>query len=142
MTLALEWIKPSDIRDKWPLIIDGVKQVEKNIDDWLAEDLYMSIKTGACNLHIGTIDGEYKGFIILQKQENFGLTLLHVWASYSNAKDFNILHECNAQIEEWAKAIEAKKITFSSTRRGWARQAIKLGFKPTITIYEKEVIYG
>ena len=94
----------------------------------------MALMTGACNLHTGYQDGEYQGFLITQQQEQYGTTALHIWAAYSEG--LNLLEVTMAQIREWAKAINADRITFSSSRRGWARTGMKLGFEPTMTIYE------
>lgn len=133
--ITLEWVKPSQIRDTWPAIKEGLKKIEKSTDAWIVEDIYMAIKMGTCNLHVASIDGEYKGFLIVQQQENYGVIGLHIWAAYSNGMDFNILDNSMEQVKEWAKNVEAKKITFSSTRKGWTKQALKLGFQasPLIT---------
>ena len=133
--ITIDWIKPAQIRDHWPLIKEGLKKVESLSKEWLVEDVYMSLRMGTCNLHILTIDGEYKGFTVTQQQDSYGSPVLHVWMGYSTADDFDILKECLNEIKLWAKAIEAKKITFGSPRKGWAKQAIKLGFKasPLIT---------
>lgn len=138
--LFLEWIKPGNLRDVWPQVKEGLEQVEKTTDAWITEDIYMALKMGTCNLHIGTVNGEYKGFLILQKQDNYGSVSLHVWAGYSEGKDFNLLEQSTEQLIEWAQSVEAKKITFSSTRKGWAKQALKVGFKPSpLVTYEMKL---
>lgn len=136
----LEWIKPAQLRKYWPIIKEGVQIIEKSTDAWIAEDIYMAIKTGSCNLHVGTLDGKYIGFIIIQQQENYGVTSLHIWAGYSTAQKFDILELASEQFKEWGASINAEKITFSSTRPGWAKQAKKIGFEasPLIT-YEMKL---
>ena len=132
--MRLDWIKPGDIRLHWETIKPGLKKIEATTDAWIVEDIYLALRTNACTLHIG-YEEEYVGFIITQKQDNYGVVGIHVWAAYSEAHDFNILEAAVTHLHDWAHNVEAKKITFSSTRKGWMRQAQKLGFKqsPLIT---------
>jgi len=88
------------------------------------------------------VNGEYKGFTVTQQQDNYGTPLLHIWCAYSEGKDFDILKECMEKLDNMAKTIEANKITFGSSREGWAKQAINLGFKPNPTITYEKVING
>lgn len=134
MTILLEWIKPARIREIWPTIKPGLEDIEKRTSEWLIEDIYLTLITGQCNLHLCMVDNEYKGFTITQQQDNYGIRL-HIWCGYSTGKDFNILVECLDEIKEWARKIDAVKVTFSTARKGWTKHAVKLGFKqsPLIT---------
>jgi hypothetical protein len=85
------------------------------------------------------VNNDYKGFMVTQKQENYGRVSLHVWAAYSEADDFDVLENGTGQLKEWANNIKARKITFSTTRKGWSKVAPKLGFEPTLTTYELEL---
>ena len=135
-TLAFHWIKPGELRSVWAMIKPGIDKVARTTDAWITEDIYVAIKTGAVNLHVVYQDGEYKGLTVTQQQDSYGEVTLHVWAAYSQGHDFNILEQSVEQFKEWGKAVNAKKITFSTNRKGWAKQALKLGYKPTLTTYE------
>ena len=138
--ITLEWIKPSQIRDVWPQIKEGLATLEDKQKEWLIEDIYMALKLGNCNLHKITDEHGYIGFIITQQQENYGVLTLHIWVGYSNRHNFNVVVHAFDSVREWAKSIDAKKITFGSHRKGWAKQAEKVGFtaSPNI-IYQMEL---
>ena len=140
--ITLEWIKPSKLKENWSIIKPGLEKLVTLSDSWIVEDMYLSLLNGSCTIHIGKINNKYIGFVITQQLEANSVITLHVWAAYSSGNDFNMLYEVNDQITEWAKAIEAQKITFFSPRKGWIKQAAKLGFEasPMIT-YEKRVNY-
>ena len=131
----LEWIKPANIRELWPTIKPGIEKVESLSKEWIAEDVYLSLKLGTCNLHIVTIDGEYEGFIVTQQQDNHSIINLHIWIAYSKKNNHDMVVECMDSIKQWAEKIDAKYVTFGSVRKGFARQAIEYGFKasPLIT---------
>lgn len=134
----LEWIEPARLHEAWEDVRTGLLEVQKAGDDWLVEDVYKSIKDGFSQLHIGYLDDIYKGFIITQQIPGYKGLKLHIWAAYSTGKkEEDLLHLALPQIEAWANNIHAYKITFSSNRKGWAKNT--LGFVPTVTIFEKEV---
>ena len=140
MSISLSWVEQAKIREIWPIIKEGIEAVEATTDAWIAEDIYMALKLGTCILHIGKLNGEYKGFIITQQQDNYGTITLHIWAAYSHGQDFDIIVDSTNQAIEWAKKIKAEKITFSSTRKGWCRKIKQMGFvqSPLIT-YEMKL---
>jgi len=135
-SLNLKWINPEDLGDYWDLITPGLKAVNKYGDHWRIEDVYVSLKLANSNLHIGYINREYIGFIITTPEKSYDGANLHIWALYSEGGQ---LEEGMPQIEEWAKTMNAKRITFKSPRKGWAKIGEKLGFKPTMVIWEKEL---
>lgn len=136
--IDLQWIEPARLHEVWEEVRTGLLEVQKAGDDWLAEDVYKSIKDGLSQLHMGYLEGDYKGFIVTQQIPGYKGLKLHIWAVYSNGSSKeNLMELALPQVEEWAENIRATKITFSSNRRGWEKN--RLGFKPTVTIYEKEV---
>ena len=138
--ITLTWIKPNDLHDHWPQIKEGLKQVRKyGSNEWMPEDVYMSIKMGESHLHVGYDGEQYLGFIVTQTQKTHKGAALHIWAVYSQAKDFNLLREVMPTLKEWAGNVSAHKLTFSSNRHGWKKAAEKLGFEETVTWYEQEL---
>jgi len=138
--LTLEWVSPDDLHEHWPVIREGLEKVAVAGAGWLIEDAYMLIKTNAANLHIGSLEGNYVGFIITQQVPTYAGLSVHIFATYSNANNFNLLHEAMPEIKEWAKNVGAKKLTFSSKRKGWEKQAEKLGFQQVMTFYENLLV--
>jgi hypothetical protein len=132
----LRYIKQGDIQDVWETIKPGLDKIASATDEWIAEDIYMALKLNTCSLFLCEINGNYKGFVVSQKQENYGKVKLHIWAAFSQANDYNVLENSMDEIKSWANNIEAKKITFSTTRKGWEKVAPKLGFEKTLTTYE------
>ncbi len=137
--MNITWIPPHKLKETWPLVKEGVEKVSATCDEWIPEDMYWLIKNKVVSLHVVDSDG-YAGFLITQKAESYDISL-HVWAGYSARHDFNLLEQCTETLNEWAKTVGAKKITFATTRKGWARQALKLGFKPSLQTYERKVNY-
>jgi len=136
--LSLDWVDPKDLHEHWPLIREGLEKVKKHGDNWLIEDVYFSIKQGTSNLHLGAISGDYRGFLITQQVPGYDGNILHLWACYStDRKEADLLTQGMVYIEEWAKNINAKRITFHSPRKGWEKNT--LGFKPVQIIYAKEL---
>lgn len=133
--MNLEYIEPTYISEIWETIKEGLGKVRKHGDDWLVEDVYMSLKLNQSILHVGYIDGEYIGFIITQQETTVSGPSLHIWCTYSKANDNRIFYECLPTLKEWAGRINAKKITFKSPRKGWEKKGRALGFEPTQVIY-------
>jgi hypothetical protein len=137
---TLDYIAPDRIQSVWPTIRPGLEKVcAKSSDGWIPEDVYLSLKTGAATLHIGKGPDGYQGFLIMSQNAGFSGPVLHIWACYSEAHDFNLMIEHMAFIEGCAKNLGAKTITFTSARKGWEVQGVKIGFKPQTTVFAKEL---
>lgn len=135
--LTFEWIKPEDISNEWGLIKPGVEKVWEHGTHWLVEDVYMMLKMGQANLHIGYKNGDYVGFLILTPVKNVEGTALHIWAAYFSVRDLR--KEVMMYLDKWANDMGADRITYQSTRHGWEKVAPLLGFDPVSTLYEREV---
>ena len=132
-TVDFLFIKPEDLQGYWPIIKEGLEKVAKHGDHWIPEDIYAVVKTGNANLHIGYSNG-YAGFIISQQVQAYDGPVLHIWAAYSEKE--NLLESGMVHFREWAKNINARRITFDSPRKGWKKVGEKLGFKPATIKYE------
>ena len=122
------------------MIRPGLEEVSKHGGGaWMPEDVYSAIKVGQSHLHIFYDDSSYEGFVVTTPMTDYSGVVLHVWGVFSEHQNQRF-HDCvNRQLDAWARNIQAKKITFSTTRKGWERVGKALGFYPTVQFYEKEV---
>ena len=122
--MELKYVNPNELKQVWNQIKPSLGEIAELGGDWIPEDAYCDIKVGKAQLYLGIKDGYFIGYIITQLIGNS----LHVWAAYSSSHD--ILSEGLKQIADIAKQMNAKDITFSSYRKGFAKIAPKLGFRP------------
>ena len=133
------WVPPDDVGDVWDTVRDGLDEVARYGDHWRTEDVYMALRQGQTNLHIARVDGHYAGFVVATPARGYDGPTLHVWAVYA-VPGFPKLHAaCFEQLRRWAADMRAKRITFTSPRKGWERLGERFGFVPGLTIFECEV---
>lgn len=134
-----EFIHPDQLHAYWPTIRPGVESVMRESGNgWIPEDVYLSLKLQQSTLHVGYVDNRYQGFVVLTPTKVHDGSNLHIWLTYSEPSA-TMLPTFFPAIRECAEAMRAKRITFHSSRPGWARVAPTLGFEATQTIYECEV---
>lgn len=137
MKKTLTYIPPTELYDSWKIVKDGIVDVSERMNDgWVAEDIYVAIRSNLATLHLGYIDDEYVGFIVLVPTQGFHEMKLMIWVCYSCCNK-PILETFIDEVRDMAKAINAKKITFSSNRKGWEKRMKE--FKPKMVSYEMEV---
>lgn len=139
MKCEFRWIKPAEIGDYWQTIKPGLcETAEKAPGGWTPGDVFLQLAAGQATLHLALVEQHYRGFMISKiRQEHNGNKLL-IWILHGDGSG-NVMLDNMDQIKAWAKTIEAVKIQMQSNRKGWAKVAPKLGFMPTMTIYECEV---
>jgi hypothetical protein len=130
-------VPPADIAAVWPRVRPGLESMEKG-DGWLPEDIYLALKTNGASLHMVAIDGKEHGFIVLRVLHDFDGPRLHIWVLHSHSK-IDVMTEFDDELTSIAKSINAGRITFSSTRSGWAKVAPKHGFRVRETVYERKI---
>lgn len=133
----LEYIPPNFVRNYWEQVKVGLEVIKEHpqCENWIPEDVYVAIINGTSTLHLGYLDNQYCGFLVLtpMKESYTNKQTLHVWLAYSERHD---IHELALQeVEQMARNINASKITLDSPRRGWERR----GFKEVQIRYEREV---
>ena len=133
------WIKPSLLKDYWGLIKPGLMKVQHHGEGWICEDVYAAIKSGTANLHIANVDNEYAGFVVMSLTPSTDGVNLHIWAAYSNQNNPHLLEASMPEFDRWARDAGAGRITFHSPRKGWEKVGTKIGFVPTMTIFERAV---
>ena len=136
---TFDWVAPDDVTLIWDLILPGLEAVSQHGDHWRTEDVYLSLRQGQAALHLAFVDGQYGGFIVTLPSRGFDGPVLHVWAVYAVPRMRRVHEECFKKLRELADSIKARRITFTSPRKGWERLGEKFGFAPTLTIFECEV---
>ena len=136
--LTFRYVHPLELKGYWNLVKHGVQKVTEKQHIFLVEDVYADLKSGQADLHLALVEDDYVGFVILQKVPHHDGIALHIWMGYSvdNTKG-DILTESLPILKEWATSINAKRLTFSSTRKGWEKN--KIGWKPLHTVYSIEM---
>lgn len=137
--LEFQWVNPDKLRGVWGLVRAGLEKVrDSTSESWIPEDAYLAIMAGSSHLHLGMVGDKYQGFLVTTPQQTVDGKALHIWVCYSVAGE-SLLDQGITQIEEWARTMQASRITFYSPRRGWDKAGEKIGFSPVSTIYAKEV---
>lgn len=139
--LTLEYVPIADLQMVWPQVKPGLKEVIRRAPaHWIPEDVYHALRANIASLHIATDprDGEYLGFVVLMRVDAWDGPTLHIWAAHNTgARD--VLVEAVGEIVGMARNINARRVTFSSQRRGWERTAALLGFRPATQNFEMEI---
>lgn len=118
----------------WPRIRAELEALSKHgSDGWISEDVYAIIVSGNATLYYN--DEGWFGFAVLQVIPNYTGKRLHVWVAHIETDPKPYMERLRAL----ARSVGASKITFSSARKGWERRAVRLGFKPSMMIYEQGV---
>jgi len=130
-------IAPAGLAAVWPRVRPGLDSMDKG-DGWIPEDLYMALKNNAATLYMVTIDGKEHGFIVLRLLPDFDGQRLHIWVLHSNSK-VNLMAEFSDELDAIGKINNAIRLTFSSTRLGWAKVAPKHRFTVRETVYERKI---
>jgi hypothetical protein len=130
-------VSPAGLAAVWPRVRPALDSMGKG-DGWIPEDLYMAIKTNAATLYMVSIDGDEHGFLILRVLHDFDGPRLHIWVLYSFSK-VDLMTEFDEHLTNIARQVNASRITFGSTRKGWSKVAGKHGFTVRETVYERKI---
>lgn len=138
MRCDFRWIPPGELGDYWPTIKPGlIETAEKAPGGWTPQDVFLQIAQGHAVLHIALVDQHYRGFLVSKTVDAHEGKKLLIWILHGDGT--GILIDSMEVVREWARNIGAAKIQMQSNRRGWERVAPKLGFAPTMTIFETDV---
>jgi len=134
----LIYVPPVELQAYWGYVSPKLNIVAKRSKArWIPEDVYTALKNNSATLHIGEIDGDYVGFMVLSPSLDFDGQALTVWAVYNDSEQ-DVIAEFEDQIVSFARKIKAKRITFTSPR-GWERRLRKYGYVETHKVFEKQV---
>lgn len=125
--MILHYISKDNLRQHWDYVKHGLELVRaKGHTEWIVEDVYCDCYENRSMLFIGIVEHKPVGFVVLQPIAN----TLHVWATWSTLNDKTLFQQAWQEIQAIAKQGGKSKVTFSSQRKGWERNARELGFKP------------
>jgi hypothetical protein len=125
--MILHYIPKDQLRQHWDYVKHGLELVRaKGHTEWIVEDVYCDCYENRSMLFIGMADNKPVGFVVLQPIGN----TLHVWATWSTLNDKTLFQQAWQEIQAIAKQGGKSRVTFSSQRKGWERNARELGFKP------------
>jgi hypothetical protein len=99
--------------------------------------VFLQLANGQATLHIALVNQYYRGFMVSKVHESHGVKKLIIWIAHGDGSG-DLMQNSMDQIREWAKTIGAAKIQMQSGRKGWERVGARLGFVPTMTIYESD----
>lgn len=148
--------------EAWRMIHEAVEGLAKaSMGEYTTWQVSTAIYTGEVTLSLAYVndtgkdlnDFEQKAFVwdkLLRDQKNGYIgyfitrrdnTNLHIWHAYiaPEYQSSEVFMQAFAKIKELAQFMKAPALTFSSTRDGWGKAAINLGFKEAYTIYRMEL---
>ena len=118
--MRLQYVKPEDIGQYWPEVRKGLEHILSRSNElWIPEDVYVELKNINCGLYV--FDG---GFVILQITSGWSGKDCNVFAAYGSG-NMDWAFEETKQI---ARDLGCRRLKFMTTRDGWEKAAIKLGY--------------
>jgi hypothetical protein len=126
----------------WPSIRHGINtiNIKCNTSRTLPEDIYHGIKNKNLKLLVGTIDNKYEGFFVIKYESYPDGMNVHTYMAHNNGNDKDFLVNFSDILYDIAKEIGAVRLTYTSNRKGWLKTCKKMKCKPTVQIYEREVV--
>jgi hypothetical protein len=129
----------TQLREVWPDVKTGLEVILKRTQQtWIAEDVYHALKTKQSILLIGMESGQFSGFVVLTMNKGFDGLEGHIWVAYNISKS-EYINTSWPIIQGFCKAAGCKRVTMSSSRKGWGRRGEKLGLVPVQTLYAAEI---
>lgn len=125
----------------WPHIREGIAAIENKCDGIFhrPEDFYHEIKTGKMQLLVARqLDtDEYQGFAVVYETQYPDGKGLHIMAMRHISGEESFMDYCFEAVSIIAKAAGIRRISFSSSRKGWQKRMTE--FKPVavLTYYER-----
>lgn len=131
--MELILVKPQELRSHWQTISSALDEVsDATSADWIKEDVYHAIKSGAAVAHLVYHMGRYCSLFILtgETEEFSGKQCVHIWIAHNAGYEGSYEFGLNA-IKDIARASGASRLTLESPRIGWAKR-----FKLVTATYE------
>ncbi|MCO7225932.1 hypothetical protein [Pleionea sp. CnH1-48] len=125
------------IEECWDDIRECVEKVQKTINaNWSSDDVFDYCYEGHAAVFVCD-----DGFIILEpKLEPFThKKQLLLWIAYGKKGRINLTEKYADDIMAIAKSIGADSVIGCSSRAGWSKKAIDVGWHYCYSVYEKEV---
>lgn len=134
---ALIPIAPTQLGAVWSRVREPLLSLPCG-DGWIPEDIYCACMQGGATLYMIDIDGTEVGFLILRSINDFDGRRLHIWVLHARS-DVDVMAEFSAELDSIGRSINAVRITFGTTRRGWEKVAPRYHFSVRETVYQREI---
>jgi hypothetical protein len=126
-------VSPDQLTAVWPSIRAEVETIEAP-DGFIPEDVYAMCKGGQAALILLEVDGVRVGWVVGRM---IG-TDLHIWMLKAD-NGYDVMRTFRPQLMDMARGANAKKITYGSTRKAWAKVSQEHRFKVRMIVYETDV---
>jgi hypothetical protein len=137
---AFQIVAPGELAAVWPSIRDEVAEIATHAPDgWIPEQVFTALALNQASLHLGYIDKRLVGWMVVRVLDEYDGRRLHVWLMYASNKTCDLFETFGDEFDALARSVGAKRITFSTTRRGWERTAPHLGFDVRSVVYQRGV---
>ena len=132
-------IAPEIIHDYWPFIRQGIESILAKIEDrWLPEDIYWLIKQNSIWAYIVFDGDERVGLVLLQPTNGWDGKELYLFGGW-NVGTKDVIEFSMPEIIKVARYVQARRIKFQSTRKGFEKYVESIGFKYAHSLYEMEL---
>lgn len=132
-----------ELYEIWPRIRDGINAIEKRCKGifYRPEDVYHEIKSRRATLLIATILNRYEGFAIINETQYPDGKGMHIWTMHHAGEDNGFVENLFAVLDQIATLSGVIRVSFSSSRKGWAKRSLSLGYQPVAyqQFYEREI---
>lgn len=133
----LQQIAPAQLGAVWPRLRDALEETGSS-DGCIPEDVYCAVKMGGASLHLLLIDEVECGFLVLRGIQDFDGVRLHIWVLYAKS-DVDVMAEFSDELDGMARSINASRVTFGTSRRGWEKVAPRYHFQVREIVYERKI---
>ena len=125
--LHIEAISPVAVGSVWDHVRQYLREcVQLDYQDIRVEDVYTALRTGAATLHIGRRRKQIVGCMVTQPVADpySGKPILHIWLVHGRMQ----ARDGMPYVEDLARAIGARRITFTCPDYSYARLGQLWGF--------------
>ena len=138
-------VSDKELYDIWPKIRDGINAIEKRCKGifYRPEDVYHELKCKRSTLLIGTIGNKYQGFSIINATQYPDGQGMHIWTMHNAGEDKEFVNNFLKVIDQIATLSGVVRVTFGSSRKGWIKKSLEIGYRPVSYSqnYEREFNY-
>lgn len=131
-------INASEVRAVWPQY-RGILETIPRPDGWMPEDIFALVMFGSATLFEIVEQGCTVGLLVLRVLNEFDGNRLHIWALHATAAPFDVMTRFSTELDDIGRRANCQRLTFESTRAGWAKVGPKHGFTVRSTIWQRRI---
>lgn len=128
-------VAPAQLGAVWSRVREPLLTLSRG-DGWIPEDIYCACVQGGATLYMIGIDGAEVGFVVLRSINDFDGRRLHIWVLHARS-DVDVMAEFSGELDNIGRSINAVRLTFGTTRRGWEKVAPKYDFSVRETVFQR-----